>query len=61
MSAGQKGNLSAPDTPFTDILSESEVPNVQPVGITGRHRGELHCLTLPDREEGEKQKRTEDG
>ena len=39
----------APDSPFTDTLSESEVPNVQPVGIAGRHWEELDCLTPPDR------------
>lgn len=44
-------HLSALDSPFTDILSESEVPNVQPVGIAGWHWEELDCLTLPDREE----------
>lgn len=49
-------HLSAPDSPFTGILSESEVPNVQPVGITGRHWEELDCLAPPDRrrEEGVK-------
>lgn len=39
---GRKSHhLPTLDSPFIDILSDSEVPNVQPVGITGQHWEEL--------------------
>lgn len=53
-------HLSGPDSPLTDILSESEVPNVQPMGITGRRREEPDCLTPPRRREGGNEERQGD-